>query len=172
MTERTIVVTGSEGGIGAATRARLEAEGCTVIGVDMRDAEVLADLGTPEGRAAMVAEVTGRCGGRLDGLAAGAGVSHDDGRLVTAINYFGAVATLGGLRPLLADSPDPAAVAIASNSSTTQPGLPLPLVHRCLAGDEGAALDAAGHGGTVVTMDGGTDAALRADHWPTALPRS
>jgi len=44
-------VTGSASGIGAAIRARLEAEGDTVIGVDLRDAEVTADLATPAGRA-------------------------------------------------------------------------------------------------------------------------
>ena len=64
---RTIAVTGAAGGIGAATRARLEAEGATVIGVDVRDAEVIADLGTAEGRAAMVGGVTEACGGALDG---------------------------------------------------------------------------------------------------------
>jgi NAD(P)-dependent dehydrogenase (short-subunit alcohol dehydrogenase family) len=94
----------------------------------------------------MVAEVTARSGGALDGLVAAAGVTHDDGRLVVAINYFGAVATLSGLRPLLAGRPGASAVAVSSNSSTTQPGLPLGLVDACLAGDEQVAGDEAGHG--------------------------
>ena len=51
----TIAITGSAGGIGAATRARLEADGHRVIGVDVRDAEVIADLATAAGRGAMVA---------------------------------------------------------------------------------------------------------------------
>ena len=38
MTQRTVVVTGSASGMGAATRARLEADGQRVIGVDLRDA--------------------------------------------------------------------------------------------------------------------------------------
>jgi nucleoside-diphosphate-sugar epimerase len=46
----TIVVTGAAGGIGRATRARLEADGHRVIGVDVRDAEIIADLGTAAGR--------------------------------------------------------------------------------------------------------------------------
>ncbi|MET1000951.1 MAG: NAD-dependent epimerase, partial [Acidimicrobiia bacterium] len=50
----TIALTGSAGGIGAATRVRLEHDGHRVIGVDVRDAEVIADLASPAGRDAMV----------------------------------------------------------------------------------------------------------------------
>ena len=41
---RTIAISGSASGIGAATRAMLEAAGDTVIGIDLRDAEVTAWL--------------------------------------------------------------------------------------------------------------------------------
>jgi NAD(P)-dependent dehydrogenase (short-subunit alcohol dehydrogenase family) len=136
---RTIVITGSAGGIGAATRARLEKEGDRVVGVDVRDAEVIADLSTPAGRAAMVDAVGVACDGKLDGLVAGAGIMGEDAS-VAAINYFGAVATLEGLRPLLLSGADPSAVAISSNSTTTTPGLPDTLVDALLAGDEPAAL--------------------------------
>jgi NAD(P)-dependent dehydrogenase (short-subunit alcohol dehydrogenase family) len=253
----TIAVTGAAGGIGSALRDRLEHDGHSVIGIDVRDAEVITDLATPDGRTAMVAEVRDRSGGALDGVVAAAGITHDDGALVTSVNYFGAVATLDGLRPLLAGRPGARAVAVSSNSSTTQPGLSLAHVEACLAGDEAAARAVAGNGvgaygasklalarwvrrhavtddwigagirlnavapgfiatpmtagtedfimglgdvypipigragdatevagllayllspaagffcGSVITMDGGTDAALRADHWPTALP--
>ncbi|HWW54403.1 MAG TPA: SDR family oxidoreductase [Acidimicrobiales bacterium] len=133
----TIAITGSAGGIGTATRQRLESDGHTVIGVDVRDAEVLADLSTVEGRGEMVAAVTERCGGVLDGLVAGAGIfDADDAGLVVAINYFGALATLNGLRPLLERGDNASAVAISSNSTTTQPGLGLTTVEACLAGDE------------------------------------
>jgi nucleoside-diphosphate-sugar epimerase len=63
----TIVITGSAGGIGSATRARLERDGHRVIGVDVRDAEVVADLSNAEGRAAMIAAVTEASAGVLDG---------------------------------------------------------------------------------------------------------
>ena len=96
----TIAITGAAGGIGRATRARLEADGHRVIGVDVRDAEVIADLSTSEGRAAMVEAVTNSCDGVLDGLVAGAGVMDD--AFAIQVNYFGAVATLEGLRPALA----------------------------------------------------------------------
>ena len=49
---RTVAITGSASGIGAATRTRLEAAGAHVIGIDLRDAEVIADLTTAGGRAA------------------------------------------------------------------------------------------------------------------------
>jgi NAD(P)-dependent dehydrogenase (short-subunit alcohol dehydrogenase family) len=135
----TIAITGSASGIGKATRERLESEGHKVIGVDLRDAEVIADLTSADGRAAMVEGVTRASGGALDGLLAGAGVSgrtHASDRVIR-LNYFGAVATLTGLRPLLAKGTNAAAVAISSNAATTQPGGADPrAVEVCLAGDE------------------------------------
>jgi NAD(P)-dependent dehydrogenase (short-subunit alcohol dehydrogenase family) len=135
----TIAITGSASGIGRATRARLEGAGHRVIGVDLRDAEVIADLATAAGRSAMVAGVTEASGGALDGVVAGAGVSGAPGEVVVSVNHFGAVATLEGLRPLLAAGTAPAAVAISSNSTSTQPGYDLDVVAACLAGDEASA---------------------------------
>ena len=136
-------ITGSAGGIGQATVARLEADGHRVIGVDVRDADVVADLSTADGRAAMVAGVEERSEGALDGVVAGAGVMGDDGARIVSVNYFGAVATLEGLRPLL-DRTHGAAVAISSNSTTTAPGIPTALVEACLGGDEDEARTIAG----------------------------
>jgi NAD(P)-dependent dehydrogenase (short-subunit alcohol dehydrogenase family) len=135
---RTICVTGSAGGIGRATRARLEGDGHRVIGVDVRDAEVIADLSSPPGRSAMVDAVTRACDGSLDGLVAGAGIMGSE-PLVVSINFFGAITTLEGLRALLARGRHAAAVAISSNSTTTTPALPEQLVGTMLAGDEPAA---------------------------------
>jgi NAD(P)-dependent dehydrogenase (short-subunit alcohol dehydrogenase family) len=139
-----VAITGAASGIGKATRQLLEREGHRVIGVDLRDAEVIADLATPEGRAAMIEGVAAASGGVLDGLLAGAGLSGrtNESGLVARVNYFGAVATLDGLRPLLARGTDAAAVAISSNAATTQPGGVDPeLVQRCLDGDEAAVVD-------------------------------
>ena len=137
-----VCITGSAGGIGAATRARLEKDGHRVIGVDVRDADVVADLSTPDGRAAMIEGVTEASGGILDGLVAGAGVMGETPSVV-AINYYGAVATLEGLRPLLARATGgAAAIAISSNSTTTTPGLPIDLVNVIRRGDETEALAA------------------------------
>jgi len=143
---RTVVVTGSASGMGAATRARLEAAGQRVIGVDVRDSDVMADLGTPEGRRSAVEGVAARAGDSLDGLVTWAGVAGltgVPGSLLVSVNYFGTVELLDGLRPLLAAGDRPAAVAISSNSTTCQPGVPADLVELCLAGDEAAARDAA-----------------------------
>jgi NAD(P)-dependent dehydrogenase (short-subunit alcohol dehydrogenase family) len=132
----TVCITGSASGIGATTRALLEAQGHRVIGVDLRDAEVVADLSTAEGRAAMVAAVTEASGGVLDGLVAGAGVQGLEPALVVSVNYFGSVATLEGLRPLLARGTSPSAVAISSNSVTTMADVDEEAVRLCSEGNE------------------------------------
>ena len=138
------VITGSAGGIGQATRERLVRDGHEVVGVDLRDAEVIADLSTAEGRAAMVDAVAAASGGRIDGLVAGAGITGPDPAEVVSINYFGAVATIAGLRPLLANGSDPSAVAVSSNSSTAMTDLPEALVEACLGDDEAEARALAG----------------------------
>ena len=145
--KRVAVVTGSASGIGAAIVERLCADH-TVIGVDRAGAEVECDLGSPAGRAAAVAEVGRRSGGVVDVLVAAAGVGPT-GRTpaqVVAVNHFGSVALLDGLRPLLAAASAPAALAISSNSLTCHPNpVPEHLVRLCLDGDEDkatAAVDA------------------------------
>lgn len=136
----TVVVTGSASGIGAAVRARLERDGRQVIGVDLRDAEVIADLATPDGRAAALGAIERASGGVLDAavVCAGVGPHIADMALIVSLNYFGAQALLAGLRGALARGRAPAAVAISSNSSTL-PGTDSPLVAACLAGDEAEA---------------------------------
>jgi NAD(P)-dependent dehydrogenase (short-subunit alcohol dehydrogenase family) len=98
---RRILVTGSASGIGQATVARLQAAGNEVIGVDLRNADIEADLSTAEGRAHMVAEAERLSNGRLDGVLAGAGIANWDlPREIIAINYssaFGAAAGGGDL---------------------------------------------------------------------------
>jgi NAD(P)-dependent dehydrogenase (short-subunit alcohol dehydrogenase family) len=151
----TIAITGSASGIGAATAARLREAGHTVIGVDRRDADVVADLGTPAGREAAIAAIGERSAGVLDGLVTCAGLGplpSRPGSAIVSVNYFGTVVLLEGLRPLLAAAAAPAAVAISSNSVTTSAGIPADVVAHCLAGDEAAARAAAdaagGLGGT------------------------
>jgi NAD(P)-dependent dehydrogenase (short-subunit alcohol dehydrogenase family) len=143
---RTVVVTGSASGMGAATKARLEADGQRVIGIDLRDAHIVADLGTVEGRQTAIAAVDEQGGGAIDGVVTWAGLpglTDRPGSLLVSVNYFGTVALLEGLRPLLAKGNSPAAVAISSNSTTCQPGVPMDVAQRCLAGDEAGARDAA-----------------------------
>lgn len=137
---RMIAVTGSASGIGAGIAARLHRDGARVIGVDVRDADVVADLSTPDGRAAAVAAVERAAPDGLDGLVtcAGLGPHVEDLPAIASVNYFGAQVLLAGLRPALARAPQPAAVVISSNSSAI-PGMESPLVDACLSGDEAAA---------------------------------
>jgi NAD(P)-dependent dehydrogenase (short-subunit alcohol dehydrogenase family) len=137
--QRTYAVTGAASGIGAATTAWLRARGARVIASDLRDADVRGDLATYEGRTALVEGVTRLCGGRLDGIVANAGGGPPETML--ALNFFGAVATVEGLRPLLAASDAPRAVVVSSVASLGP--VDPPLVEACLRGDEPAAVAAA-----------------------------
>lgn len=139
-----VAVTGSAGGFGTAIRRRLESSGDRVIGIDRRDAEVVVDLAEDDGRRAMVSEVERMCGGSLDGLVVAAGIQKGDAAAIVSVNHFGAVAALRGLRPLLGRSARASAVAVSSNSATTQPGYPIGVVERCLADDEAGARRAVG----------------------------
>jgi NAD(P)-dependent dehydrogenase (short-subunit alcohol dehydrogenase family) len=120
---RTIAISGSASGIGAAVRERMERSGLKVVGVDQRDAEIIADLSTAAGRAEAVARTTELAGGRLDGVVACAGLGPHvkPFEAIAAVNYFGALAYLDGLLPALADGEAPAAVAISSNGATLTP---------------------------------------------------
>ncbi|GLK18012.1 SDR family oxidoreductase [Herbiconiux flava] len=113
---RTMIVTGAASGIGKATAELLRERGDTVIGVDLRDADVTADLSTAEGRASLIEQVREASGGRIDGILAIAGLAAPIPATV-AVNFFGMVATLEGLRPLLSGSEAPRAVGIASMAS-------------------------------------------------------
>jgi len=132
----TYAVTGSASGIGAAVCRRLAAGGARVIGVDLRGADVDADLGSPEGRRSAVAGVLRLAGAALDGLVACAGLGPHvtDRAAIVGVNYFGAGATLEGLREALVAGRG-AAVAVSSNSATI-PGSDNDIAAACLAGDE------------------------------------
>jgi NAD(P)-dependent dehydrogenase (short-subunit alcohol dehydrogenase family) len=142
---RTIAVTGSASGIGAASAERLERDGCRVIRVDWKGGDVVADLGTTAGRRTAIEGVRRLAGDRLDGLLSGAGLGpYDDPQAVLRVNYFGALAVLDGLRDLLARGSEPAAVAISSIGALFTALVVPGCVEACLADDEpgaGAALD-------------------------------
>ncbi|MGP4022368.1 SDR family oxidoreductase [Actinomadura sp. 3N407] len=137
---RTIAVSGTASGIGEALAGLLRDQGDTVIGIDLRDADVRADLSGPEGRARAVAGTLELCGGTLDGVVACAGVS-DFTVLPVKVNFFGAVALLDGLRPALARAGAPRAAVVGSISGTHP--VDDAVVRACLDGDEDAALAAA-----------------------------
>jgi NAD(P)-dependent dehydrogenase (short-subunit alcohol dehydrogenase family) len=127
-----VLVTGSASGIGAAVRTRLARDGHEVVGVDLRDADLTADLGTEAGREAVVAAC-----GTLDGAVLCAGLAALTGRpssLLVSVNYFGAVGLLQRLQRSFAV---PASVVVlSSNSVSIQPGWSRRLVTACLDGSE------------------------------------
>ena len=132
----TYVVSGSASGIGAAITRRLRDDGHTVIGVDLRDAEVIGDLATASGREAAVAGI-GALTDHVDGVvpcAGVAGLTATDPELVVSLNYFGAIALVTGLRPLLGEGSS--VVLVSSNSVTCQPGWSAEVTAACLVDDE------------------------------------
>jgi len=134
---RTIVITGADSGIGKATAALAEARGWQAIRADLHRGDVEADLATPQGRSAFVEGVTVLVGEQLDAVIACAGVASPT-PLTLQVNYFGAIATLKGMRPLLAKGASPRAIGISSFASVMQPDSEL--VEACLSGDETVAL--------------------------------
>ncbi|UGU01299.1 SDR family oxidoreductase [Mycobacterium intracellulare] len=140
----TYAITGSASGMGRETAQRLRDGGHTVIGVDIKDADVVADLSTPHGRSEAVERVLAASGGRLDGavLAAGLGPSPGPDRLrqIAQVNYFGVVDLLTAWRAALAASGRAKAVVVASNSTTTVPAVPRRAVRSLLAHDADKAL--------------------------------
>jgi NAD(P)-dependent dehydrogenase (short-subunit alcohol dehydrogenase family) len=91
---------------------------------------VKADLATPPGRAAFVQGVTAHLGERLDAVIACAGVALPT-PLTLQVNYFGAIATLEGMRPLLAKGNSPRTVGVTPFASIMQPDSEL--VEACLS---------------------------------------
>lgn len=103
---RTYVITGEGSGIGKALGELLREHGHRVIGVDLSGSDVTADLAAEEGVATMVDTVAELSQGRIDAIVANAGLALGES-VTTAVNFFGAVGTVEGLRPLLAGSDAP-----------------------------------------------------------------
>src|SRR5207244_2586472 len=97
---------------------------------------VIAERTTREGRVALVEGVKRLSGGRIDAIVANAGGGPAETSL--QLNFFGAVATLEGLRPLLETSSAPRAVAVSSIASFS-PVDPR-LIDACLSMDESGAI--------------------------------
>jgi NAD(P)-dependent dehydrogenase (short-subunit alcohol dehydrogenase family) len=133
-----IAVSGAGSGIGAATAAALQAAGHRVLGVDIRNAEIVADLSTAGGRSHAVAALIERCASVLDGLVlcAGLGPQVEPASKIAAVNYFGVVALLDGLLEALARGSAPSAVVVSSVASTQLSFDKNPLGAALEAGDE------------------------------------
>lgn len=110
-----------------------------MIGVDLKDADVTADLSTAAGRRAAASGVLTACDRKLDGavLAAGIGpgAGADRAQLIAQINFLGVVELLTSWRPALAASGGARVVVLGSNSTTTTPVVPRRTIGALLAGD-------------------------------------
>jgi NAD(P)-dependent dehydrogenase (short-subunit alcohol dehydrogenase family) len=138
---RTMCVSGAASGIARALSEKLRADGYRVISVDRRDADVIADLSTADGRASAVAAVLEMSGGRLDGVAALAGVGPQVGAVAQAtVNYFGAVSLLEGLHSALQRGENPAAIVASSIAATVAPCNDA-IIDAMLSGDELSAIE-------------------------------
>lgn len=146
---RRIAVSGVASGIGRSLADLLRSQGEEVIGIDLKDAQVCADLSTPDGRHQAVEEVQRLSGGVLDGFAACAGVMTSSSMEVR-VNFFGAARVLDGLRPALAASSNPRAAVVGSITGTQ--GIEQEVVDACLADDEETALH---HAAAVVESGSG-----------------
>jgi NAD(P)-dependent dehydrogenase (short-subunit alcohol dehydrogenase family) len=124
--------------MGRQAAKKLRAAGHTVIGVDLREAEVLADLSTVVGRRTAAEAVLTAAEGRIDGAVLAAGVGpipgRDSAKSIFEVNYFGVVDLLQQWRPALAAG-EAKVVVISSNSTTTTPAVPRRAVRALLAGD-------------------------------------
>lgn len=121
-------VTGAASGMGYAAAQRLRADGHRVITVDRHEADVVADLSTPDGRAHASAAVLAAAGGQLDGAVLAAGVGPRPGKgsaeNILSVNYFGVVELARAWRPALAAAGRAKLVVVGSNSATTMPMVP------------------------------------------------
>ena len=135
----TFAVTGSASGMGHQVVLKLRDAGHTVIGVDIKQADVVADLSTPEGRQTAAVGVLDASGSRLDGAVLAAGIGPGPGadrvRLITQVNYFGVVDLVDAWRSALAAADRAKVVVFSSNSTTTTPIVPARTVRAFLAND-------------------------------------
>lgn len=111
-------VTGSASGIGKAVLEQLTANGHEVISIDIRDADIVADLAKSEDCASVVHAILERAPHGLDGFIPCAGVGAENAKreLIPLVNYFATVKLVNGLLGALVRKRG-AVVLISSNSA-------------------------------------------------------
>ena len=137
---RTYVITGTASGIAAATSRILKSTGNKVIGIDIKGADIEADLSTKDGRLEAAKKAIELSGGSIDAVIACAGLAHPIAKTVS-VNYFGVTEFLNSLLPTLTKSSTPR-VAITSSMASLMPNSP-ELVGAMCADDEATAISIA-----------------------------
>lgn len=114
----TYAMTGGATGIGAAIKQTLVNDGHKVIVVDLKDADIEADLSSTEGRDAALAGIKAAAPDGLDGFipCAGVGSNVPNAPLIASVNYYGTTDLVEGLKDLLAKK-EGGVVIISSNSA-------------------------------------------------------
>lgn len=135
---RTIVISGSASGIGLACKKTFEDQGDRVIGIDIHDADIIADLSTPEGRQQAIDAALAQSNNAIDGLVLCAGLSgvKHPSDMTLSVNYFGSIALFDGLRPAMEGRPNACAIGLVSNSSQFGIEYDDPFALALLEGDE------------------------------------
>jgi NAD(P)-dependent dehydrogenase (short-subunit alcohol dehydrogenase family) len=133
-------LTGGATGIGAALKEQLRERGDQVIVVDIKEGDVIADLSTAEGRQAAVDGVRALAPDGLDGFipCAGLGSHIKPPSLIAQVNYFAVIATIEGLRDLVAKKRG--SILLVSSNSAPMIENENPYVMAALEGDEEKAL--------------------------------
>ena len=131
---------GKPSGIGEATAQKLKSLGQKVIGVDIHNADVVADLSTPQGRIDAAKKAIDLSQNSIDVVIACAGLAHPTATTVS-VNYFGVTEFLNELLPTIAQSKTPR-VVITSSVASIMPNSP-ELVEAMLSNDEAKAVEVA-----------------------------
>lgn len=137
-TTRSYIITGAGSGIGLATAQLLRERGAAVVGVDLKESDIQADLSTREGRVKAANAALEAAGGTVDAVIACAGISAPI-PLTASVNFFGVTEFLDQLAPALAKSATPRA-AVVSSMASLQPNS-AEQVEAMLAGDEAKAVE-------------------------------
>lgn len=134
-------MTGGATGIGAALKEQLRQQGDTVIVVDIKDGDIVADLATAAGRLAAIEGIEALAPEGLDGFIPCAGLGPHVGNhaLVARVNYFAVIATIEGLREAVAKRSG--SILLVSSNSAPMMANEDEFVQLCLGDDEEAACE-------------------------------
>lgn len=143
-------VTGGASGIGAAMVDKLKNLGHRVISVDLRNADINADLSTEEGRQAAIAGILQAAPDGLDGFVpcAGVGPQMNPITAIPKINFFGTVRLVEALKSNLAKKRG--SIVLISSNSATMMEYSADYLQALAAGDEARASE------VIATLDGQT----------------